>query len=130
MSGIPEVSIVMHLKVARLRAGINQTELATRSGISAKVISHLETGRNRNVTLAQAVAFARAFGMTIDDFLSITPTADEAIEIGAHYTLREPQPKAARPEPAPARRVYPLAPFRASDVSPYPSLRSSLGGVV
>ena len=52
---------------ARAEAGFTQVMAAKRLGVSQSYIAKIETGRRR-LTYLEAVAFARAYGVTINDF--------------------------------------------------------------
>jgi ribosome-binding protein aMBF1 (putative translation factor) len=57
-----------NLRTARLIAGLSQTELAARSGLSQQYLSRVETG-HKNVTLRTMAALAEAVGRDVSVLL-------------------------------------------------------------
>ena len=61
-------AIGRRIKIARIRTGLTQEELADRVGISPTHISNVETGSTR-VSLTSLVHLANELGVTMDDLL-------------------------------------------------------------
>jgi ribosome-binding protein aMBF1 (putative translation factor) len=57
-----------NLRTARLIAGLSQTELAARSGLSQQYLSKVETG-HKNVTLRTIAVLAKAVGRDVSVLL-------------------------------------------------------------
>ena len=55
------------LKVARVQAGLTQSELAERSGISRVTINMIENDVTKNVKSSTMIAIAKALGRTVED---------------------------------------------------------------
>jgi transcriptional regulator with XRE-family HTH domain len=58
-------------RVAELRKAqrISQDRLAEKAGIPRPIITRLEAGNQKSVLVETAVRLARAFGLTVDEFL-------------------------------------------------------------
>jgi transcriptional regulator with XRE-family HTH domain len=58
-------------RVAELRKAqrISQDRLAEKAGIPRPIITRLEAGNQKSVLVETAVKLARAFGLTMDEFL-------------------------------------------------------------
>ena len=59
------------LRELRLKAGLTQIELSTRSGVNVRQIQRVELGTSKieNVTLANAKKLADALGVGVEDLL-------------------------------------------------------------
>lgn len=57
------------LQAARQRAGLSQTQVAERLGLTRAHVSHVEGG-HRNLTITTMGAFARAIGCTLTVILT------------------------------------------------------------
>jgi len=60
-----ETTFAARLRSLREAAGVNQSELARRAGLTRQALSMLEAGE-RQPTLATTQALARALGLTLD----------------------------------------------------------------
>lgn len=61
-------ALAAHLRAERARAGLKQSELAKRSGLSVNTISRLET-QEREMSVKQVLAVARGLGVDAGDFV-------------------------------------------------------------
>jgi len=61
-------AIGIRVKIARIRAGMKQEQVAEKSGLSPTHISNIETGTTK-ASLSAFVSIANAMGATVDDFL-------------------------------------------------------------
>ena len=61
-------AIGIRVKIARVRAGMKQEQVAEKTGLSPTHISSIETGITK-ASLAAFVSVANAIGVTVDDFL-------------------------------------------------------------
>ena len=55
------------IREVRLKRGITQTELSTKSGVSRAIINGLETGRASVTTTETLLKIARAWDVTADE---------------------------------------------------------------
>ena len=69
------MTLGQRLQQLRELAGLNQSELARRSGVRRPLISMLENGKQTGMTLDTARKLARALGVTID--MLAGPETDE-----------------------------------------------------
>jgi transcriptional regulator with XRE-family HTH domain len=70
------------VKTIRLRRGLSQRELATRSGMHRNSIGKIESGLTREITEDNAIALSTALGVGVEDLgLPIRRTAAEAPSI-------------------------------------------------
>jgi len=62
---------ITKLELARRAAGFSQQELAALSGVNTRQIQKVENGESRveNITLGNAVAIAKALGVTAEELL-------------------------------------------------------------
>lgn len=69
------------LKEYRLAIRISQKEMAERSGVSLTTISHLEQGKNQNITLNNFISLLRVIGMEprLNDLLPELPMTPMAL---------------------------------------------------
>lgn len=77
MTPTPEPSkeaLKERLKLARLRAGLTQNEVATITGLKPAAISHFETG-NRTPSIQNLVKLCEALKITSDEIIGIRPRA-------------------------------------------------------
>ena len=91
------------LRIMRYRAGLEQSELAARSGVGAKSISSFETGqRVGSLKVQQLDQLAAAVGLRAEQVFMIEPTADERIilRLGGQAVVRRVQ----RAAPVPFKR--------------------------
>lgn len=65
-----------NLRVARKAAGLEQEELASRSGISQGTISRIERG-SPAPSVETALALARALGLTVEDLFAASEAAPD-----------------------------------------------------
>lgn len=61
-------ALAAHLRAERARAGLKQSELAKKSGLSVNTISRLET-QEREMSVTQVLAIARGLGVDAGDFV-------------------------------------------------------------
>ena len=63
-----------HLQKLRKAAGLSQSQLADKSGISWRTIQEYEQGRKRlnGISIERALPLARALGVTIEDLIDST----------------------------------------------------------
>ena len=64
------------LREARTARGWTQEKLATKSGITAAVISHFETGTRQRASAANLVKLATALSVSVDYLLGRTDAVD------------------------------------------------------
>lgn len=57
----------LNLKIARLKKGIKQKQLAERVGVSQQYITSLENGRNDNPTRKVMLKIAEELGCTVQE---------------------------------------------------------------
>jgi putative transcriptional regulator len=69
---MPERRLVVHLKAARMEAGLTQAELALMVGVSRKTINTVENGVFVPSTIL-ALGLARALGVTVEALFSLAP---------------------------------------------------------
>lgn len=61
-------ALASHLRAERARAGLKQSELAKKSGLSVNTISRLEN-QEREMSVTQVLAIARGLGVNPLDFV-------------------------------------------------------------
>lgn len=61
----------MVLKQIRKRAGLSQTQLAMKIGVSTGYISHLETGKRENPSLDVILKLASCLGVTVEQLIAV-----------------------------------------------------------
>lgn len=59
----------MNLRRMREARGLSQRELARKAGVTQSYISHIETRRQKNITVRVAKKLARALGVTLMEVL-------------------------------------------------------------
>jgi DNA-binding XRE family transcriptional regulator len=70
--------LAFKLKEARINARMHQRDLAKKSGVGEKTISSFETGaRIEGAKWSQIVALVTACGMTLEEFVTWNPVAEE-----------------------------------------------------
>ena len=60
------------LRIARVRAGLTQAELAERSGISRVTINMIENNVSKNIKSSTMLAIANALDCSVDDIFFAT----------------------------------------------------------
>ena len=55
------------IKEAREKAGLSQSDLAEKAGVSRSIINGLETGRASVTTTTTLAKIAKAIGVSVDD---------------------------------------------------------------
>lgn len=75
-SSDPKTILAKNLKVLRQSAGLSQEELADRAGLHRTYVSSVERGQ-RNVTLENIFALARALGTTPSKLVQLTDRGEE-----------------------------------------------------
>ena len=88
--------IGLRIKIARLKAGMLQKDLAEKVGFHRMSISAIESGR-RFTTIPQLVAFAKALNVPVSYFL--TGAEEEMTEAADEYTA-EMEKALGRPDGA------------------------------
>jgi transcriptional regulator with XRE-family HTH domain len=80
----------MHDRFLALRrmAGLSQTELASRAGVSRSQVAAIEAGRN-TPSVASGIALARALGVTVEELFEPEVAADEDGGIVPAMALRD-----------------------------------------
>ena len=71
-SGMADRRLVVHLKAARMEAGLTQAELALQVGVTRKTINTVENGVFIPSTVL-ALGLARALGVTVEALFSLAP---------------------------------------------------------
>lgn len=61
-------ALAAHLRAERARAGLKQSELSKRSGLSVNTISRLEN-QEREMSVTQVLAIARGLGVDAGEFV-------------------------------------------------------------
>jgi transcriptional regulator with XRE-family HTH domain len=74
-------AMVSVLVVARGNAGMTQHDLAGRLGVSQSMVAKIES-RQRNVSLLEFLAIAKAIGVAPEDLISKVGVAVKAAEAG------------------------------------------------
>lgn len=74
-------AMVSVLVVARGNAGMTQHDLAGRLGVSQSMVAKIES-RQRNVSLLEFLAIAKAIGVSPEDLISKVGIAVEVAETG------------------------------------------------
>jgi putative transcriptional regulator len=69
---MPDRRLVVHLKAARMAAGLTQAELALKVGVTRKTINTVENGVFIPSTVL-ALGLARALGVTVEALFSLAP---------------------------------------------------------
>jgi putative transcriptional regulator len=69
---MPDRRLVVHLKAARMAAGLTQAELALMVGVTRKTINTVENGVFVPSTIL-ALGLARALGVTVEALFSLAP---------------------------------------------------------
>jgi len=111
------------IRVARLRVGMTQVDLAVASGVGDKVIASFECGsRIGSLKFTQLEAICAALSCDLADFIAWEPTMYEIAEFAINSQTTLVAREARRTQPA-----DPLRGFTRSDRSPYPTPQSSLG---
>lgn len=64
------------MKVARLRAGLSQQELAERVGVSRQTVNAIEKG-DYNPTIRLCIGICKALGLTLNDLFWEEPEKSE-----------------------------------------------------
>lgn len=77
------------LKNARKEAGLSQSALAEKAGISMRTLQNYEMGKRYPASLDIAVSLASALGMTAEDLLSSGEKSIVAAPADAKAQLRE-----------------------------------------
>jgi len=67
---MPDGRLVVHLKAARVEAGLTQAELALKVGVTRKTINTVENGVFIPSTVL-ALGLARALGVTVEALFSL-----------------------------------------------------------
>ena len=65
----------MHMRQARIDAGMTLQELSSKAGIVHSTVSSLETGK-RNPSLATVMLLANALGLSIDEYVGHEPKGE------------------------------------------------------
>lgn len=86
-----KLSLAKGLKKLRRERNWTQGELHRRTGLERSYITRLESGRQRNIGLRNAMLIARAFGLTVEEFADICEKAgrDPGIDEEAKFARRE-----------------------------------------
>lgn len=63
----------MTLKDARLSAGLTQTQLADRVGVSQTTVYDLEVGRNQSPSYETVIRLAAALGVSPEELFPVAP---------------------------------------------------------
>lgn len=101
------------LRVMRYRSGLDQSQLAERSGVHVKTISSYETGQRTNTMKVQQLdQLAAAVGLTITEALAIEPTDEERIVLRLDARSVALRRKPPAPPVAFVRHREPSDPFR------------------
>jgi transcriptional regulator with XRE-family HTH domain len=110
--------LALRLRVMRFRANLSQANLATLTGISAKLISFYEAGR-RVPDTKRIEVLAHACGMSADELARLVPSASDEDQAKARQvrqcvpTRRVTRVATTICDIQPRRSVIdPLAPFR------------------
>jgi len=69
---MPDRRLRVHLKAARIEAGLTQAELALMVGVSRKTINTVENGVFIPSTIL-ALGLARALGVTVEALFTLAP---------------------------------------------------------
>jgi putative transcriptional regulator len=69
---MPDRRLAVHLKAARMAAGLTQAELALKVGVTRKTINTVENGVFVPSTVL-ALGLARALGVTVEALFSLAP---------------------------------------------------------
>jgi putative transcriptional regulator len=69
---MPDRRLVIHLKAARIEAGLTQAELALMVGVTRKTINTVENGVFIPSTIL-SLGLARALGVTVEALFSLAP---------------------------------------------------------
>lgn len=93
---LDDKAIGKRIKIARIRTGLTQENVADRIGITPQHVSNIETG-NSSVSLTTLVAIANLLGTTMDELLCDTLVkskevfcmeADEVLRDCSEYEVR------------------------------------------